>query len=62
MQHAAGMAGYLLSPPVQSQGEVMAAQLSGALIMIGMSVVACSLLYGTLYVIPIQPFVRLAEK
>jgi Amt family ammonium transporter len=48
--------------PSLSQGEVMAAQLSGALIMIGMSVVACSLLYGTLYVIPIQPFVRLAEK
>lgn len=40
----------------------MASQLSGALIMIGMSIVAFSVLYGTLYIVPIQPFVRLAEK
>ena len=46
----------------QTQGEVLASQVIGALSMIGISVVACSLFYGLLYVLPMQPFVWVAEK
>jgi ammonia channel protein AmtB len=48
--------------PQLSQGEIFLSQLCGALIMIGISFVSCSILYGLLYIIPMQPFVWLAEK
>jgi uncharacterized membrane protein YgcG len=48
--------------PQLSQGEIFLSQLCGALIMIGISLVSCSILYGLLYIIPMQPFVWLAEK
>lgn len=48
--------------PPQNYGELLAAQISGSLIMIAISVVACSILYGTLYILPVQPVVWIAEK
>jgi hypothetical protein len=62
--HAAfeGLCYCQLRLPPLSQGEVFLSQLVGALIMIGISVVACSLLYGTLYLLPMQPIVWLADR
>lgn len=48
--------------PVLGYGELLGAQIAGGLIMIGISVVACSLFYGTLYLLPVQPVVWVAEK
>lgn len=48
--------------PPQGYGELLGAQIAGGLIMIGISVVACSLFYGTLYLLPVQPVVWVAEK
>ena len=46
----------------QNQAEILGAQIAGALIMIAISTVACTLLYGGLYLLPMQPFVWVAEK
>lgn len=62
--HAAyeGLCYCRLRLPTLNQGEVFLSQLLGATIIIFISLLSCVLLYGTLYILPIKPVMRVAER